>query len=90
MPITVNLPTLFAGVATAHLLNSNPRTVREAVEEIVAQFPQAKHKLRDLDGKPYPYVAYFLNTHNIRLIGGLDAELKDGDELTIISAVAGG
>ena len=41
-------------------------------------------------GEPYPFVTYYLNDEDIRFAGGFGAPIRAGDELTIVSAVAGG
>jgi molybdopterin converting factor small subunit len=33
---------------------------------------------------------FYLNDEDIRLIGGFEASITDGDEVTIVPAVAGG
>jgi len=44
----------------------------------------------DENGQPYPFVTFYLNDEDIRFSGGFTAAVRDGDELTIVSAVAGG
>jgi molybdopterin converting factor small subunit len=35
-------------------------------------------------------VTIYLNDEDVRLVGGFDAAVQDGDEVTIVPAVAGG
>ena len=65
-------------------------TVGEAVADVARRYPSLATRLVDDNGQPYPFVTYYLNDEDIRFNGGFDASVSDGDELTIVSAVAGG
>ena len=57
---------------------------------MATRFPGLAPRLRDAEGKPYPFVTFYLNDEDIRFQGGFDAPLADGDELTVVPAIAGG
>ncbi|MGA9837556.1 MAG: hypothetical protein WBQ26_09610 [Gemmatimonadaceae bacterium] len=42
--------------------------------------------MRDDGGEPYPFVTFY----DIRFSGGFAAAVRDGDEVTIVPAIAGG
>lgn len=92
MSITVNLPSILSKLA------NNSRTVEaegaDTVAGLVAQlaerYPQLGPRLRDDRGEPYPFVTFYLNDDDIRFSGGFAATLRDGDEVTIVPAIAGG
>lgn len=64
--------------------------IRELVEELNRAFPGIKSRLAHADtGDLLPYVQYFINGKNARSPGAGDL-LKDGDEVAIIPAIAGG
>ena len=65
-------------------------TVGEAIADVTRQFPSLATRLVDENGQPYPFVTFYLNDEDIRFSGGFSASVQDGDELTIVSAVAGG
>ena len=50
----------------------------------------APPRLRDADGGPYPFVTYYLNDEDIRFRGGFAAPVREGDEITVVAAIAGG
>lgn len=54
------------------------------------RFPELAPRLRDADGRPYAFVTFYLNDEDIRFVGGFDAVVADGDEITIVPAIAGG
>ena len=41
-------------------------------------------------GRPKPWVVIFVNEENIAHLKGLETELRDGDEVTILQDIAGG
>ena len=64
--------------------------VRSAIESLESRYPGFKERLLDEQGQPRQFVNIYLNDEDIRLGQGLDAEVKDSDEISIIPAVAGG
>lgn len=91
MPSRVSLPSVLSRLTDGQRsLSATGTTVGEAVADITRRFPSLSARLVDHAGQPYPFVTYYLNDEDIRFNGGFDAPLHDGDELTIVSAVAGG
>ena len=90
MPVTLYLPTVLAKLADGKAIETRGTTVGEAVADVAARYPSLAPRLRDDAGKPYPFVTFYLNDEDIRFQGGFDAPLADGDELTIVPAIAGG
>lgn len=90
MPITIQLPKVLADLAGSRSIEANGSTLGEAVDEVAGRFPSLASRLRDDKGEPYEYVVFYLNDEDIRLIGGFGAPISDGDEVTIVPAVAGG
>jgi molybdopterin converting factor small subunit len=90
MPVTFQLPKVLADLAGTPSIEANGATLGDAVAEIAARFPALAPRLRDEQGRPYEFIVFYLNDEDIRLIGGFDAALGDGDEVTIVPAVAGG
>ena len=48
------------------------------------------YTLRDDQGAVHPHVNIYVNNEEIEALGGLDTPLADGDEVSIIPALAGG
>jgi molybdopterin converting factor small subunit len=90
MPITIQLPKVLADLAGSRSIEANGATLGEAVDEVAGRFPAIASRLRDDRGEPYEYVVFYLNDEDIRLIGGFEASITDGDEVTIVPAAAGG
>ncbi|HXG45307.1 MAG TPA: MoaD/ThiS family protein [Gemmatimonadales bacterium] len=91
MPVTISLPSVLAKLADgAKVIPVEGTTVGEVVAQVAERYPGLAPRLRDGDGKPYPFVTFYLNDQDIRLTGGFDTPVRDGDEVTVVPAIAGG
>jgi sulfur-carrier protein len=90
MPIKIQVPTLLrehAGGKTT--VEANGDTVKAALDDLCAQFPALAAKIFDR-GEVRMHLNVYLNSEDIRYLDELATKTKDGDELDIIPAVAGG
>jgi molybdopterin converting factor small subunit len=90
VPVTLHLPTVLAKLADGRVLDAEGETVGAVVDDVATRYPALAPRLRDEAGNPYPFVTFYLNDEDIRFHGGFDAAVGDGDELTIVPAIAGG
>jgi molybdopterin converting factor small subunit len=91
MSVKLNLPSILAKLAdNQRTIELEASTVGEAVSAVATRYPNLAERLRDPEGRPYQFVTFFLNDRDIRLQGGFDAPVKDGDEITVVPALAGG
>ncbi len=90
MAVTLHLPTVLARLADGRAIASSGSTVGDVVADVAARYPALAPRLRDETGRPYPFVTFYLNDEDIRFQGGFDATVNDGDELTVVPAIAGG
>ena len=91
MSVTVNLPSVLAAhTGGARTIQASGRTLGEAVADLATRYPALAPRLRDDQGKPYPFVNFYLNDEDVRFRGGFAAVVQDGDEVTVIPAIAGG
>ena len=65
-------------------------TVTEVVESLEVNFPGIKEKLCDETGKLRKFLNIYLNDEDIRFMDALETEVRDGDSLALIPAIAGG
>lgn len=65
-------------------------TVGEALAALDAQFPGIQSRICEPDGRIRRFVNVFVNGSDVRTLGGANAAIKDGDEIGIIPAMAGG
>ncbi|RMF31772.1 MAG: MoaD family protein, partial [Candidatus Nitrosothermus koennekii] len=69
----------------------NANTLNDALNNLINELGNDfKRKVFDSNGKPRSLINIYINGKNMRFTGGLDTELKDGDEIVILPAVAGG
>ena len=91
MAVTVKLPTqLRAATGGAAEAKADGATVGEVLEALYGQHGDLRERLAGEDGELRRFVNVYLQGEDIRFLDGLATPVADGDELTILPAVAGG
>ena len=91
MPVKVMIPTALRQFADDQdTMDMEAATVSEVMSQLGDRFPELKKHLFSDDGSVRNFVSVFLNEDNIRDLQQMDTAVKDGDELAIVPAVAGG
>ena len=91
MAITVRVPTPLRRLTNGQgEVEVEAGTIREAIEKLEEQYPGFKERLIDEQGELRRFVNLYLNDEDVRFLKGADTELKDGDVLSIVPAIAGG
>jgi sulfur-carrier protein len=92
MPVTVKIPAPLRPLTAnqGEVAVENAATVQAALEELARKYPGIKDKLLDDKGALRRYVNLFRNDEDVRHGKGLGTELREGDRLTIVPAIAGG
>ena len=62
--------------------------VNELIEALELSCPGIKERLCDENGKPRRFLNFYVNSEDIRFLEGTETPLKDGDEVSIVPAVA--
>jgi molybdopterin synthase sulfur carrier subunit len=65
-------------------------SVLEMIETLNNAHPGIKDRLCDETGELRRFVNIYVNEEDIRFLKGKDTSLKDGDEVSIVPAIAGG
>ncbi len=65
-------------------------TVAQLIENLGTAHPGLKERLYDEKGEVRRFINIYVNEEDIRFLTGTDTPLKDGDEVSIIPAIAGG
>lgn len=89
--VTVLIPTplrKFTGGAAR--VTANGATVAELIDALDQQYPGLKERICDPDGSIRRFVNIFVNGENARQLDGANTPVKNGDEVGIIPAMAGG
>ena len=64
--------------------------ITEMIEGLNTAHPGPKDRLCDENGELRRFVNIYVNEEDIRFLKGKDTALKDGDEVSIVPAIAGG
>ena len=65
-------------------------TIGKVLEQLVNDFPAIKGQLLNDDGTLHRFLNVYVNDDDVRYLGGVMAPVADGDEITLLPAVAGG
>lgn len=91
MPVKVKIPTPLRRLTNQQdRVDADGESVSAIVESLEGQFPGMKERLCDESGSLRHFVNIYLNGEDIRYLDGLDSKVGEGDELSIVPAVAGG
>jgi molybdopterin synthase sulfur carrier subunit len=91
VPVDVRLPTVLrshAGGASTVAIEGS--TIAEVLSTLVATYPQMSGQVLTEDGHLHRFVNVYVNDDDVRYLQSLDTPVKDGDEVSILPAVAGG
>jgi molybdopterin synthase sulfur carrier subunit len=90
MPIQIHIPTPMRPHAEGRAVVEVPgATVHAALKELETKYPAVGQRLFD-KGQVRRFINIYLNDEDIRYLENLNTPVKDGDQLAIIPAVAGG
>jgi molybdopterin synthase sulfur carrier subunit len=91
MQATVRVPTplqkLTKNQAEVKVSSAN---IRELIEDLEKRFPGIKERICDQTGKIRRFINIYVNEEDVRFLQQEETPLKDGDEISIIPAIAGG
>lgn len=91
MAVTVKIPTPLRNL-TGDLseVSAASDSITALVEELEGAYPGMRERLLDEGGELRRFVNLFVNGEDIRFMDGLQTALGEGDEISIVPAVAGG
>lgn len=91
MSVRVRIPTpLRRFTANAEEVGVNGGTIGGVVDELERKFPGLKERLCDEQGRIRRFVNIYVNGDDIRFLNSLETSVRDGDEVSIVPAIAGG
>ncbi|MDE3098186.1 MAG: MoaD/ThiS family protein [Verrucomicrobiota bacterium] len=91
MPKNVRIPTPLRKLTNnEETVAVDAVTVAEAIAELQSRFPGIQERLVDDQGQVRRFVNVYVNEEDIRFLQNQNTPLKDGDEISIIPAIAGG
>ena len=91
MAVNVKIPTpLRTLTQDRDSFAASAEDLRGVVEALEGEFPGMRERLLDDGGELRRFVNIYVNGEDVRFLDGLTTALKDGDEVSIVPAVAGG
>ena len=91
MSITVRIPASLTKLTRDQAeVAADGGNVTELVESLERSYPGMKQRLCDESGKPRRFMNIYVNAEDVRFLKQWDTPVKDGDEVSIIQAIAGG
>jgi len=91
MAIKVRIPTPLQKVTqNKSEVEASGSTVSEVLANLDSLFAGLKDRLYDEKGELRRFINFYVNEEDIRFLDGDKTKLKDGDEISIVPAIAGG
>jgi sulfur-carrier protein len=90
MAVTVSVPTILrTHTGGEKSVKASGATIAEVIEDLETRHSGIKGRLVK-DGSLHRFINVYVNDEDVRFVGGLGATVHDGDNVTILPAVAGG
>jgi molybdopterin synthase sulfur carrier subunit len=91
MSITVRIPTPLQKLTQNQAeVKANGTNIRELIEDLEKNFPGIKERIYDETGEIRRFINIYVNEEDVRFLQQDATPLKDGDEVSMIPAIAGG
>jgi len=91
MAVTVRIPAPLRNlVGGSDMVEASGSSVSEVLEDVERRYPGFAERLRDENGELRRFVNIFVNEEDARFLQGPATPVSDGDEVSIIPAIAGG
>jgi len=91
MPINIYIPTPFRRMAgNQTYIRGEGEDVGEVLDNLGKAFPNLRNMIFDQNGQVPAHINIYLNKQEIQSLEGKRTPVKDGDELAVIPAIAGG
>jgi sulfur-carrier protein len=91
MPVLVRIPTPLRAMTKGNAeVQAKADTVEGLVADLERQFPGLKERLMDEAGELRRFINIYVNEEDIRFLQSKKTALKDGDQVSIVPAIAGG
>jgi molybdopterin converting factor small subunit len=90
MSIDVRIPTILRPFTKDQkAVTATGSSLGAVISDLDAQYPGIGDRLLE-NGALRRFINIYVNDEDVRFLGSLEAQIKDGDSVTILPAVAGG
>ena len=91
MSTNIRIPTpLRKLTAEQEVVQAEGNTIGEILQSLDTSYPGLKERICDEQGNVRRFVNVYLNDEDIRFLDEKATAVKDGDEISIVPAIAGG
>jgi sulfur-carrier protein len=91
MSVTVKLPTLLRKHAGGEAkVTADGATLSDVLSDLESRYPGITKNVVSEDGGLHRFINIYVNDEDVRYLGSLETDLKEGDTVSILPAVAGG
>ena len=91
MPVTVRVPTPMRKMTNDHQeVQANGDSIAAILQDLETNYPGFTNRICDDSGELRRFINVYVNDEDIRFLQGKETALKDGDEVSIVPAIAGG
>ncbi len=91
MAVLVRIPTPLRALTKGQSeVQAQGSTIVGLVEDLERQFPGLSERVFDERGEVRRFINLYVNGEDIRFLEGTATTLKEGDEVSVVPAIAGG
>ena len=91
MGVEVKIPTILRQHTSGQaIVTGEGATLRDVLGDVESRNPGLLKRIVTDDGSLHRFVNVYVNDEDVRYLGALETEVKDGDVISILPAVAGG
>jgi molybdopterin synthase sulfur carrier subunit len=91
LSVTVKIPTPLRRLTNnQEKVEGEGGSLAECITSLDGSYPGLRERLCDEQGELRRFVNVYINGEDVRFLSGLQTPLKQGDEISIVPAVAGG
>jgi len=91
MAVKVRIPTpLMKLTSNQSEVTAEGATITDILNNLETQFNGIKERICEENGSPRRFINIYVNEEDIRFLDGENTAVKEGDEISIIPAIAGG
>lgn len=71
-------------------VEADGRTLSELIDDLERRYPGIKERLCEETGQVRRFINVYIDKEDVRFLNGLETEISDGTEVSILPAIAGG
>lgn len=91
MSVQVKIPTIMRKHADGQsMVEARSGTLRDLLTDLESSYPGITKNVLSNDGGLQRFINVYVNDEDVRYLGSLETEVKEGDVVSILPAVAGG